>query len=142
MAQKNIGTMRAAYDAFAKGEYTRLPFAPDIEWIEPDVEGLWTRGTHHGVDAVIKDVFESTVERFDDFRVQCDEYLEAGNRVIVMGRFMGRSKETGNRLNAPFVHVWTLRNGKIISFRNYTDTANWLHAMYTVHLEHPVGTHR
>ncbi len=79
------------------------------------------------------------MERFDDFRMQCDQYLDAGEHVVVTGRFLGRGKETGNELNAPFAHIWTMRNGKVTQFRNYTDTANWLRAMYRVHIEEPVG---
>ncbi len=139
MSQDNIATVRGAYDAFARGDFAQLPFDRKIEWIEPDVEGFWSRGTHRGPEAVIKEVFEPTLERFDDFRVQCDRYLDAGEHVVVTGRFLGRGKDTGNELNAPFAHIWTLRNGKVTQFQNYTDTANWLRAMYQVHIEEPVG---
>lgn len=105
MDQNNIGTTRAAYDSFAKGDYSRLPFDPEIEWMEGDVEGLWARGTHHGLGAVIEEVFEPTIDMISDFRLQCDEFLDAGDRVIVTGRFLGRGKETGNELNAPFACV-------------------------------------
>jgi ketosteroid isomerase-like protein len=72
--------------------------------------------------------------------VQCDQYLDAGERVVVTGRFLGRGKDTGNELNAPFAHIWTLQNGKVTRFQNYTDTANWLRALYQVHIDQPVGT--
>lgn len=142
MDQNNIATMRMAYDSFARGDYASLPFDPQIEWNEPDVEGLWSAGTHRGVDSVIKDVFEPISDKFDNFRLQCDEFLDAGDRVVVTGRFLGRGRDTGNELNAPFAHIWTLRNGKVTSFRDYSDTANWLHALYRVHVERPVGAHR
>ena len=141
MRQDNITTIRGGYDAFARGDFARLPFDRQIEWIEPDVEGLWSRGTHHGLQAVIKEVFEPTLERFDDFRVQCDQYLDAGEHVVVTGRFLGRGKDTGNELNSPFAHVWKLRDGKAVSFQDYSDTVNWLQAMYRVHIEQPVGAH-
>ena len=57
MSQDNIETMRNAYNAFARGDFSQLPFDRQIEWIEPDVEGFWSRGTHHGLEAVIKEVF-------------------------------------------------------------------------------------
>ncbi len=141
MSKDNIKTVRNAYDLFARGDFAHLPFDTQIEWIEPDVEGIWMRGTHHGCEAVIKEVFKPTLDKFDDFRLQCDRYLDAGEHVIVTGRFLGRGKDTGNELNAPFAHVWTLRNGKVVTFQNYTDTANCLHALYMVHLEQPVGAH-
>jgi len=139
MSQDNLSTIREGYDLFARGEFSRLPFAPQIEWIEPDVEGMWGGGTHRGLESVIKEVFEPAFEKFDNFRVQCDQFLDAGDQVIVTGRFLGRGKDTGNELNAPFAHFWTLRNGKVTVFRAYTDTANWLRALHRVHLEEPTA---
>ncbi|MGO8750586.1 MAG: nuclear transport factor 2 family protein [Thermoguttaceae bacterium] len=142
MGKSNIDIMRRGYDLFAKGDFARLPFDPQIEWIEPDVEGLPHSGTHHGSEAVINEIFEPTFDKLDDFHLECDQFLDAGDHVVVTGRFLGRGKDTGNDLNATFVHVWTLRNGKAVRFQNYTDTANWLRALYRVHLEQPVGAHR
>jgi ketosteroid isomerase-like protein len=142
MGEKNITTVRGLYDSFAKGDFARMPLDPQIEWIEPDVEGVERCGTHRGPEAVIKEVFEPCLDKFDGFRLECDQFLDAGDQVIVTGRFLGRGKDTGNELNAPFAHFWTLRKGKVTSFRNYTDTANWLQALCRVHVEQPVGTRR
>ena len=137
MSQDNIATMRGAYDAFARAILAQLPFDRQIERDRADVQGFGPRHDH-GIQAVINEVFEPTLERFDDFRVSAT-VSDAGERVVVIGRFLGRGKDTGNELNAPFAHVWTLRNGKVTQFQNYTDTANWLRAMYQVHIEQPVG---
>lgn len=142
MSKDNIATIRSAYDLFARRDYARMPFDPQIEWVEPSVEGLPASGTHHGLEAVIKEVFEFAVDKLENFRLECDQYLDAGDKVVVTGRFLGRGKDTGNELNAPFAHIWTLRNEKVVSFRNYTDTANWLQALRHVHIEEPVGAHR
>ncbi len=141
MSQNNITTVRDAYDSFARGDFAHIQFDRNIEWMEPDVEGIWCRGMHRGSDAVIKEVFEPTSDKFDDFRLECDQYLDAGEHVVVTGRFLGHGKDTGNELNAPFAHIWRLRNGKIVSFQNYSDTANLLHALYRVLIERPVGAH-
>ena len=121
-----------------------MPTSPLIgrsKWTEPDVQGLWFHGTHNGLDAVIKEVFEPTSDKVDDFRLQCDQYLDAGEYVVVTGRFLGRGKDTGYGLNSPFAHIWRLRGGKVVSFQNYTDTASTLQALYHVHIEEPVGAH-
>jgi uncharacterized protein len=141
MTPNNITTVRNIYDLFAKGDFAQLPFDANIEWREPDVEGIWAHGTHHGPKAVIKEVFDPTYDKVDDFRLECDQYLDAGDTVVVTGRFLGRGKDTGNELNAPFAHFWTLRNGRVVTFQNYTDTANLLQTLYRVHIEQPVGAH-
>ena len=142
MSQNNIDTIRGAYEAFARRDFARLPFDQQIEWNEPEVEGLPFVGVRRGREAVIREVFEPALDNFDNFRLQCDQFLDAGDQVIVTGRFLGRCKETGSELNAAFAHFWTLRDGKVVRFQNYCDTANWLRAMHRVHLEEPVGAHR
>ncbi len=39
------------------------------------------------------------------------------------------AKRTGRRLDVPFVHVWTLRDGKAVRFRQFLDTAGWVEAL-------------
>jgi ketosteroid isomerase-like protein len=141
MSKDNIATIRGAYDSFARRDFAHMPFDAQIEWIEPEVEGSPVSGTHRGPEAVVKEVFEPALERLDEFRLRCDQYLPSGDKVVVTGCFLGRGTETGNELNAPFAHIWTLRNEKVVSFQNYTDTANWLHALYKVHIDQPIGAH-
>jgi ketosteroid isomerase-like protein len=35
---------------------------------------------------------------------------------------MGPGPSTGKRINAQFVHVWTLEAGKLVAFQQYVDT--------------------
>jgi hypothetical protein len=36
-----------------------------------------------------------------------------------------RESATGRPLDAQFVHRWSLENGKVVAFQQYTDTAQW-----------------
>jgi hypothetical protein len=131
MSEENVNILRQGYEAFNRGDIDTVMgiMDPNIEWQEPDVEGLPARGTHHGPEAVANNVFGSVVENWDDFQAVPEEFLDAGERVVVLGRFQGRGKATGGTLDAPFAHVWTLRDGKLVHFRNYTDTANLLQSL-------------
>jgi ketosteroid isomerase-like protein len=51
------------------------------------------------------------------------EFLTAGDRVIVTGTLEVRARGTGGRAVAPFVHIWELRDGLIVSWSCHTDTA-------------------
>jgi ketosteroid isomerase-like protein len=139
MSQDYVQTVRDFYGAVARGDFARVTLDPQIEWVEPDVPDLWFGGTHHGPDEVLKEVIEPVYERFDAFRVQCEQFLDAGDHVIVTGHFHGRGKETGLELKAKFAHIWTLRGDKAVRFQGYTDTANWLYALYRLQVEHPAG---
>jgi ketosteroid isomerase-like protein len=47
--------------------------------------------------------------------------------VVVIGRFQGKAK-SGATLDAPFVHVQRMRNGKITKFENYVEASAWTKA--------------
>jgi hypothetical protein len=38
------------------------------------------------------------------------------------GRYTGKYKKTGKAIDAQVAHVWTLKDGKITNFQQYTDT--------------------
>lgn len=131
MSEENVNILRQGYDAFNRGDIDVVMsiMDPNIEWQEPDVEGLPDRGTHHGSEAVAKDVFGSVAEQWDEFQVVAEEFLDAGDRVTVLGYFRVRGKATGRSVDAPYAHVWTLRDGKAVHFRNYMDTATFLQSL-------------
>ena len=137
MSQIYAKTMRDFYGATAPGDFASVTLDPQIEWVEFDVPDLWFSGTHHGTEAVLQEVVEPASEKIDAFRVQCDQFIEAGDHAIVTGHFHGRGRETGVALNAPFAHIWTVRGNKAVRFQGYTDTANWLHALY--HFQRHLG---
>ena len=43
--------------------------------------------------------------------------------MVVLGDYAWTVKATGKSFRANFAHVATLRDGKIVRFREYTDTA-------------------
>ena len=131
MSEENVNIMRQGYEAFNRGDIDTVMGLLDesIEWQEPDVEGLPIRGTHHGPEAVANNVFQPLGETWDDFQVVAEEFLDAGERVVVLGRFQGTAKATGRTVDAPFAHVWTMRDGKLVHHRNYTETATLLQAL-------------
>jgi uncharacterized protein len=131
MSEANVDTLRRGYEAFNRGDIDTVMdlLDPNIEWQEPDVEGLPQRGTHHGPEAVANNVFGAIVGNWDGFGAVPEEFVDAGDRVIVLGQFQGTGKPSGRTLDATFAHVWTLREGKAVHFRSYADTANFLHSL-------------
>ena len=74
-------------------------------------------------------VFLRLATEWNHFQAVPDEYLDAGDAIIVFGRYKATFKATGSPLNAQFAHVWRLRNGKVIAFQQYTDTAQFRRAV-------------
>jgi uncharacterized protein len=52
-----------------------------------------------------------------------DDFLDAGDRMVVLGRMRGRAKASGREYEVEFVHVWTMTDGVASRLRAYFDTA-------------------
>jgi len=61
--------------------------------------------------------------------VQPQDFHDAGSTVVVEGRCTGTHKLTGKVLDAQVCHVWKIRDGKLVSFQQFVDTAPWRAAM-------------
>ena len=118
--------VRRSYEAFARDDLDAVvaDMADDIVWEQ--AQGLPHGGVYRGLDEVRRNVFEP-LDRdwWAEFEAVPSEFLEAENDVVVLGRYRGAAKGTGRRLDVPFVHVWTLRDGKAVRFRQFLDTAGW-----------------
>lgn len=126
----SVDLVASSYEAFARGDLAAAlaPMADDIEWHQ--AQGLPHGGVYRGLEEVRRNVFDP-LDRdwWDAFTATPDELLEAGDHVVVLGRYQGTARETGKRLDVPFVHVWTLENGRAIRFRQFLDTAGWIEAL-------------
>ena len=56
-----------------------------------------------------------------------EQFLDSGERVVVIGRFRGRGTG-GQSVDTPFAHVWRMRGGKAASFPNHMNAAAWARA--------------
>ena len=128
MSQQDVQTIREGYEAFNRQDMTNVleRFDPKIEWIEPG-GGRAPAGTYSGSQAVAEKVFGLVPEHFEELRPEPEQFIDAGEHVAVVGRFRGRSK-SGAALDAPFVHVWKMQNGKAVRFYNHVEQSAWTRA--------------
>jgi ketosteroid isomerase-like protein len=56
------------------------------------------------------------------FAYQIEEFLDAGDSVIVVGRYTGKNTVSGKPLSAAAAHIYDLRGGKVCRFRMFADT--------------------
>lgn len=111
------------YSAFSRGDVTGIMavLAPRLVWIE--AEGFPTAGTYATPDAVLHDVFMRLAGEWNDFSADPREFVCDGQTVVVVGDYSGTYKATGKTFKAPFAHVWKLRDGSVVGFQQFTDTA-------------------
>jgi ketosteroid isomerase-like protein len=126
----DVETVQRSYDAFERGDMDAVlaDMHPDIEWHQ--AQGLPHGGLYRGLAEVRRNIFDPLDEEWwETFSAVPDEFLDAGEHVVVLGRYRGVAKGTGKRLDVPFVHVWTLAGGKAVRFRQFLDTAGWVAAL-------------
>ncbi|MFN3285404.1 MAG: nuclear transport factor 2 family protein [bacterium] len=51
-----------------------------------------------------------------------DEFIASGDRVVVLGHQAGRARSTGRHGELAWVHVYTVRDGKISRFDEFLDS--------------------
>lgn len=115
--------VRRLYTAFARGDVPAVlgALAPDVRWTE--AEGFPHGGTYIGPDAVLHNVFMPLAAEWQGFAAVPQEFIADAGTVVVLGDYSGTWKATGKRFSAPFAHVWTLRDGRVVAFSQHTDTA-------------------
>jgi ketosteroid isomerase-like protein len=68
-------------------------------------------------------------EAFEQFWVEPQEIIDAGDKVIVPVRFGGRARHTGLEVRFEVVHVCTARDGKWTRIDMYVSKADALEAV-------------
>lgn len=120
----DVEMVRTIYAALAAGDVGPLVdhMAEDIEWHEPEGSPV-VAGTYTGRARVLSEVLLKTSEVWAEFRVEPREFHVAGDTVTVLGELSVTGRGTGGRAVAPFAHIWELRDGLIVRWRCFTDTA-------------------
>ena len=128
---KSVDIMKALYKSIAAGDDAPLVAAMDsrIEWREAENSPYAGGNPYIGPEAAGKGVFEPLAADFEDFTVTPLRFIDGGDTIVVEGRYRGTRRGTGQLLDAQFVHVWELRNGRLVGFQQYTDTKQWAEAM-------------
>jgi uncharacterized protein len=110
----NVELVRQGFDLLATGGVEALiPFVhPDLEITIPPELSL-EPATYRGVEG-LRRYFESFYEAVAEVRFEPDEFIAAGDRVVVPVRVVVRGRESGVEAGQRVVQVWELRDGRAI----------------------------
>jgi hypothetical protein len=134
MSEDNLDVIRRGYDAFGRGDINTLleSFDEQVSWVTPGPPELATSGRRTGRQEVAE-FFVSVNELFDIQRFEPKDFLAQGDRVVVVGSETARARSTGNVIELDWVHVFTMRNGKVVAFQEFFDTAAVVAALSAAH---------
>jgi ketosteroid isomerase-like protein len=119
---ENLQIVKNGYAAFGRGDVPGLLalLAEDVVWDMPG-DGFPLAGTYRGHEGVAS-FFQKLGEQAEILEFQPREFLADGDRVLVVGWESMKVRATGRGVEIDWVMSFTLRNGKIAKFREYTDT--------------------
>ena len=132
MADANVRLIQSMYEAFGRGDADAVlgAFDPGIVWHEAENIAYADRNPYVGPQQVAEGVFGRIMTEWDGFTVTPEQYIAAGEHVVATGRYRGTYKATSVPLDAQFVHVWTLRGGRVVAFQQYADTLQFARAVH------------
>jgi ketosteroid isomerase-like protein len=119
----NIELVRQGYDAYSKGDLTRLLslFSRDIDWDMPSIDGVPFTGKRHGISAV-GEFFRLMDDCQEAREMTPDEFIGQGDKVVVLGHCTFYVKATGREYSSDFCHLFRIEGDKVVSFKEYDDT--------------------
>lgn len=128
---KPIDTLKAAYAAFGRNDPSALFGAMhgSIDWREAEGSPMAKGNPYVGPQKIGEGVFGPLMAAVDSFTAVPTTFIDGGDQVAAIGRYGGTMKSGGAALDAPFCHVYHFRDGKIVSFQQFTDTAQWSRLM-------------
>jgi ketosteroid isomerase-like protein len=125
MSQQNVEIVRRSYEHFlANGE---IRAGADLVW---DVSNLgWPDQQVYIGDEGAMQFNAEWAAAWDDWEMVPEDYIDAGERVVVILTQRGRSKATGIPVEMRFAQVWTLRDGQGVRMQLYASVEEALEAV-------------
>lgn len=124
MSAESLQRVREGY-AFVDREHE-----PDFELLHPDIRwhtraDLPDPATHCGHDGA-RTLMAEWFGAFEDLRVDVEEAIDAGDRVVVVLRLHGRARGSAHEVDMSETHVLTIRDDKVIAVHEYPTKAEAL----------------
>jgi ketosteroid isomerase-like protein len=125
MSDENVEVVREAWEAWSRGDMGALFdfYDPEVEWdmthsYVPDM------GVFHGHEG-IRDFFRQWRAFFAEYHAEAEEFVDAGDRVIVRVRQGGRGRASTVHVEMPaYWQLYTLRGGRAVRVAIYREEAD------------------
>src|ERR1700682_2463994 len=126
MSQENVEVVRSLYEGWLRGEIGLDRLDPEISMVES--ETLPGAASAYGIEAGER-YMRSFANYWEQIRLEPQEYIDAGNQVVVVARLIGKGKKSGVEVTRTWAYVWTLRGQKALRLVGYADRTQALIAV-------------
>ena len=128
MSRENIELARRGYEAFRASSLEDV-----LDLLHPEIE--WSEGTdvpepqiYRGHDGVRRQQ-EQFNAAWEEFRIEPEDFIDAGDRIVVLLRIWARGSGSGIEVEGRAAHVWTVHDGRAVRLEMYLDPAKALQAV-------------
>ncbi|MGB3625052.1 MAG: nuclear transport factor 2 family protein [Henriciella sp.] len=123
--------VKGVYQGFEYGDMDAVTasFSRDIIWNEAENSPYSDQNPYEGADEIVTGLFARLGGEWDFFNAVPSEFISESDKVVAIGRYTAKHARSGKEMDIPFVHVWTVEDGEITGFQQYTDTLGHTEAM-------------
>ena len=122
VSQKNVETVREAFEAFLGGDAERT-----AQLVDPDVEfhgtvgGLQEGQVAHGQSEIDQQFEEVDLEAWEERRLEAEEFIDAGDEVVVLLHEYRRGRGSRIELESETAVVVAVSGGRVVRIQGYMD---------------------
>ena len=128
MSQENVEVVRRAINARNRGDRDAALAAasPDIEFDFSTSAGPYA-GIYKGVEAIMR-LWDGMEDVFSELRWEPQEFIDAGDAVVVSMHFHTRGRGSGVESVARGAGVYWFKDGKVVRYKQCQTRADALEA--------------
>ena len=121
----NVQIVKKIYESFAAGdmEASMRDMDDHIVWKHPGVNtSIPFAGTFKGHEGV-RQFFSIAMKTLEVLDQRVNDFVASGDKVVALGYEHMRVIKTGKDYESNWAHVYTFKDGKVIKFEEFIDTA-------------------
>jgi ketosteroid isomerase-like protein len=139
MSQENVEVVQAAFEAWDAlrwdlGSSDRGPVERALSLIHPEIvvdatRNVFNPATYVGMEG-LRRMQADTGEVWEEVRTERLEFIDAGDRIVVIGMLVGKGKASGVQVDQPVAQIVTVRDSRVVRWElGYTDRREALEAV-------------
>ena len=118
MSEENVELVKDAFNRWNAGERTfEDEIHPDVEIVSRGLmQGRLLRGREG-----VRRWFREVDEQFDEWSITTEEWRDAGDYVVALGRAHMHGRESGIELDQPVGWLFEIRDGQVLRLETFLD---------------------
>jgi uncharacterized protein len=134
-AAENLQLIKNAYAAFQRGDITAIlnSCGENVECLgATGTDGVLPQASLRRGRVAVAEFFKHVAETTGFTAFQPQEFVAQRDTVVAVGNYTARMRSSGQWMSSSWVMLFTVRNGKVVRFREYSDSAQIVRAFRSV----------